>query len=51
MYYLACGYIGGVNSFLGHPIWTPLARLSFGAYLFHIIFLVRSMPLLVWVFG
>ncbi|CAL4140730.1 unnamed protein product, partial [Meganyctiphanes norvegica] len=35
---LAChsGYGGPVNSFLGHPSWQPLSRLTYGMFLTHI---------------
>ncbi|XP_071814746.1 nose resistant to fluoxetine protein 6-like isoform X1 [Apostichopus japonicus] len=29
------GYGGWVNSFLGHPLWAPLGRLTYTAYLLH----------------
>jgi peptidoglycan/LPS O-acetylase OafA/YrhL len=29
------GYLPTVNGFLAHPIWTPFARLTYGAYLLH----------------
>lgn len=33
------GYGGWVNSFLGHPAWAPLGRLTYSAYLLHPIIL------------
>jgi len=35
---LAChyGYGGPINSFLGHPSWQPLSRLTYGMFLVHI---------------
>lgn len=35
------GYLPIVDGFLAHPCWTPLARLTYGAYLVH--------PILCWV--
>jgi peptidoglycan/LPS O-acetylase OafA/YrhL len=35
----ALGYGDFVRSFLGASFWTPLARLTFGAYLIHPVFL------------
>lgn len=29
------GYLPLVDGFLSHPVWTPMARLTYGAYLFH----------------
>merc|ERR1719321_1196777 len=29
------GYVPLLNGFLSHPCWTPLARLTYGAYLVH----------------
>ena len=31
----AAGRLPRVDAFLAHPAWTPLARLTFGAYLMH----------------
>jgi len=35
---MICGHGGGLNRFLGGYIWAPFAKLTFGAYLIHMLY-------------
>lgn len=41
IFYLSCGQVGAVNRIFSHSVWVPLARLSFGCYMYHLVFITN----------